>query len=436
MELILAYQAIKKTPGALLARLKDHATRHSKDYYYRIRKQRPIAPIEIAARFIYLNKTCFNGLYRVNKSGGFNAPMGSYVRPSIFRHDNILACNRVLQNAHVRYGDFEDVEVEIRKGDFIYLDPPYHPTSDASFTKYTKENFTEADQVRLRDFVVRLHKKGAFVMLSNSKTRFIKDLYASDKFFPHTVMAPRTVNCKPLQRDRVEELLITNYPTHHGRSSTAIDPEREPIRKVSHGARANYTGNSLEEFVHNTLIRKGYKFVEHRQFDAERFLDQPIFHGSLSGRSQHLRHSIVLRLSDLSSGQACRQSHHREQVAAVTRFRGRKVSLSCRKHPGEVPACDDRRAGRRRLQEGSRSVVAGSDRWQAFACLQHAGVSYVVEWRRTVTAVAPVRVFAFRRSSPAPTAAVPQVPDLTQPRGLFSYGPILLQKSLEAFAEL
>jgi site-specific DNA-adenine methylase len=98
-----------------------------------------------------------------------------------------------------RCGDFENVEVEIRKGDFIYLDPPYHPTSDASFTKYTKENFTEADQVRLRDFVVRLHKKGAFVMLSNSKTKFITDLYASDRFFPHTVMAPRTVNYKPLQ---------------------------------------------------------------------------------------------------------------------------------------------------------------------------------------------------------------------------------------------
>jgi DNA adenine methylase len=233
MELVLAYQAIKKTPGALLARLKDHATRHSKGYYYRIRKQRPIAPIEIAARFIYPNKTCFNGLYRVNKSGGFNAPMGSYARPNIYQHDNILACNRVLKNALIRCGDFEDVEPEIQKGDFIYLDPPYHPTSDASFTKYTKENFTEADQVRLRDFVVRLHRKGAFVMLSNSKTKFIKDLYASDKFFAHTVMAPRTVNCKPLQRDRVEELLITNYPTHHGRgrsdrSRKGADSKNQP----------------------------------------------------------------------------------------------------------------------------------------------------------------------------------------------------------------
>ena len=217
----------------MLARLKEHAARHCKEYYYRVRKQRPIAPIEIAARFIYLNKTCFNGLYRVNRSGGFNAPMGSYKRPNIYQHDNILACNRVLQSANIRVGDFEDVESEIKKGDFLYLDPPYHPTSDASFTKYTKENFTETDQVRLRDLVIRLTKKGVFVMLSNSKTKFIEELYASNKFFRHTVMAPRTVNCKPLQRDRVEELLITNYPTpiwKKPRKGNSI-PKRERLEK-------------------------------------------------------------------------------------------------------------------------------------------------------------------------------------------------------------
>lgn len=221
-ELILAYQAIKKTPGALLHRLNQHAAHHSKDYYYRVRRQKPTAPIEMAARFLYLNKTCFNGLYRVNKSGGFNSPMGSYQRPNIVNAENIRACHVALQSARVLVGDFEQIEKLVGAKDFVYLDPPYHPTTEASFTKYTKENFTEKDQVRLRDFIVRLSRKGAFVMMSNSKTRLIADLYDSPQFHHHTVTAPRTVNCKPLERDRVEELLITNYPTHareRGRSA-------------------------------------------------------------------------------------------------------------------------------------------------------------------------------------------------------------------------
>jgi DNA adenine methylase len=97
LELVLAYQSIKKQPGALLARLKAHAGNHDKDYYYRVRKQKPIAPIEVAARFLYLNKTCFNGLYRVNNAGGFNAPMGSYRNPNIVPVDNIRACHRTYR---------------------------------------------------------------------------------------------------------------------------------------------------------------------------------------------------------------------------------------------------------------------------------------------------------------------------------------------------
>ncbi len=106
-------------------------------------------------------------------------------------------------------GDFEAITP--RRGDFIYLDPPYHPTDELSFTKYTKENFTEKDQVRLRDFILDLTRTGVFVMLSNSNTKFINDLYSGKKFKKHIVMSPRSINCKPAERNQVKELLITNY---------------------------------------------------------------------------------------------------------------------------------------------------------------------------------------------------------------------------------
>ena len=212
IELVLAYQSIKKEPLALIEKLKEHAAKHNKEYYYAVRKKSPKTPLEIAARFLYLNKTCFNGLYRVNKSGGFNAPMGTYENPRIANEENILACHKALQKTDVIFGDFERIRSLVRRGDFIYFDPPYHPTTDElSFTAYTKENFTEKDQVRLQEFAIEMHRLGAFIMLSNSKTKLIEDLYRSSKFHQHVVLAPRFVNCKPGERDKVEEFLITNY---------------------------------------------------------------------------------------------------------------------------------------------------------------------------------------------------------------------------------
>jgi DNA adenine methylase len=241
LELVLAYQSIKKHPGALIARLQTHARKHSTEYFYKVRNQRPTEAIEVAARFLYLNKTCFNGLYRVNRAGGFNSPMGSYRNPNIVQADNIKACHRTLADTAILYGDFLKIEPMVGAGDFVYLDPPYHPTGEVSFTKYTKENFTEQDQVRLRDFVVRLHKRGTLVMLSNSNTAFIRELYDAKYFHQHIVMAPRAVNCKPLLRNHVEELLITNYPTKHGasikrsrerRSDTSSEAESRTARQL------------------------------------------------------------------------------------------------------------------------------------------------------------------------------------------------------------
>lgn len=209
IELVLAYTAIKKEPNKLIQKLKEHGYKHTKDYFYTIRKKAPKDPLEIAARFLYLNKTCFNGLYRVNKSGKFNAPVGAYENPNIVQEENLFACHEALQKADILFGDFTTVKPSHQ--DFVYFDPPYHPTDELSFTAYTKENFTEKDQVRLQEFILRLHRAGVHIMLSNSKTKLIEDLYRAKYFKHQIVLAPRYVNCKPDQRNKVEELLITNY---------------------------------------------------------------------------------------------------------------------------------------------------------------------------------------------------------------------------------
>jgi DNA adenine methylase len=217
LDLVITYQVIKEDPTHLVARLKELAAGHDEDQYYAVRDETPTDEIEVAARFIYLNKTCFNGLWRVNKSGKFNVPMGDYKNPraAIVQEENLMACHRALQKATITYRDYREVEPKPRAGDFAYFDSPYHPTADDSFTAYTKENFTERNQQELRDYAVELHRAGVYVMLSNSKTRFIEDLYGAngmEKIFTlHVVQAPRSVNCKPNARGAVEEYLITNY---------------------------------------------------------------------------------------------------------------------------------------------------------------------------------------------------------------------------------
>jgi len=213
LQLVLAYKVIQSDPEKLILKLKQHAKRHSKEYYYKVRSKEDDDAINTVARFLYLNKTCYNGLYRVNKSGKFNAPMGKYKNPNIIQEDNILTCHSVLKNASIRVGDFS--KLKPKKDDFVYFDPPYHPTDNVSFTQYTEQNFTEKDQVRLRDFIVELHRRGVKIMLSNSKTKFIEDLYKTPYLIKHIVKAPRFVNCKSDQRGKVEELLITNYETRH-----------------------------------------------------------------------------------------------------------------------------------------------------------------------------------------------------------------------------
>jgi DNA adenine methylase len=212
LELVITYRVIKEQPELLIARLKKYAARHSEEQYYRVRRAKPKDDVEMAARLLYLNRTCFNGLYRVNKrDGAFNVPFGRYTKPNIVQENTIRACHLLLRKVTLRHEDFRKLGRRPQAGDFVYFDPPYHPTGDDSFTSYTREDFDEADQLGLRDYALELHERGVFVMVSNSKTRLTEMLYRRKEFKRRTVQAPRRINCQSANRGCVEELLITNY---------------------------------------------------------------------------------------------------------------------------------------------------------------------------------------------------------------------------------
>ncbi|MFA5049859.1 MAG: DNA adenine methylase [Candidatus Micrarchaeia archaeon] len=209
-DLINVYQIIKSRPKELIEELKSGKYKNEKDTFYNIRKSKPHDLVETAAIFIYLNKTAFNGLYRVNSKGEFNVPFGKYSNPKICDEENIMIVSESLKRAALSYGDFSQVLKNVKKGDFVYLDPPYHPISKTSnFTNYTKLEFKEEDQIRLNDTYNRLDNSGAFVMLSNSTAPFIVDLYSN--YNTLRVDARRAINCKADKRGLVSELVALNY---------------------------------------------------------------------------------------------------------------------------------------------------------------------------------------------------------------------------------
>lgn len=210
LELVITYNTIKRIAPALLEKLEEHARKHSETHYYKVRNRHNLQmPVDVAARFLYLNKTCYNGLYRVNKKGEFNVPMGHYTSPDIVQEDNITLCSMALQKAKIEFREFDTITP--KKGDFVYFDPPYHPVGASSFTKYTKLDFSEKDQIRLKDFALKLHKQGVKVMISNSDSPFIRELYPLKFWQIDIVQAPRMVNCKANGRGVVNELIITSY---------------------------------------------------------------------------------------------------------------------------------------------------------------------------------------------------------------------------------
>ena len=204
LDLIITYRALQEQSDKVIERLSEHASNHGKTYYKTIRSQHELSdPFDVAARFIYLNKTCFNGLYRVNKSGRFNVPMGNYKNPTICDTKNLENVQLALSKASVECQDFKDVKVA--SGDLVYCDPPYHST----FTNYTQDGFTEQHQTNLRNKCVEWMKAGAFVIVSNSDTSLIRELY--NQFRLVEVKAPRNISCKASERGEEGELLIYGY---------------------------------------------------------------------------------------------------------------------------------------------------------------------------------------------------------------------------------
>jgi len=175
-------------------------------------KHDELSNIQRASRIIFLNKTCFNGLFRVNSSGEFNTPFGRYKNPNIVNEVTIRAVSHYLKNNNIKivHGDYETALSNIRKGAFVYIDPPYDPVSDsANFTGYTKGGFDREEQKRLKVVCDKLDQKGVKFLLSNSSTDFIRELYKS--YSIHFIKAKRAVNSKASGRGEIEEVLVKNY---------------------------------------------------------------------------------------------------------------------------------------------------------------------------------------------------------------------------------
>lgn len=216
-ELVSTYEMVRDRVDDVIAELRRHAARHKAagdaEYYYAIRERYNRGGGRRAARaamFIYLNKTCFNGLHRVNRKGEFNVPAGRYVNPRILDEEGLRAASAVLQNAEIRHAGFEELLATARPGDFIYFDPPYEPVSrTANFTNYAQDGFTQDDQRRLRDVFDELTRRGCRCMLSNSDVPFIRELYKHHRI--DTVAAPRAVSCDKNKRGLVSEVVVRNY---------------------------------------------------------------------------------------------------------------------------------------------------------------------------------------------------------------------------------
>lgn len=213
-DLINLYTVIRDKVDELIEDLSQHV--YEKDYFYQVRSVDRTSSyenwtdVQRASRFIYLNKTCYNGLYRVNSKGQFNAPFGRYTNPTILDSDNLYACHYALRKAVIEVSNFYSVRRRIRKDDFVYFDPPYAPLSATSkFTSYTKNGFDVEMQYALRNLCRALDKRSVRFMLSNSSAPLILDLY--EEFNVELVYAKRSINSNAGKRGKIPEVIVTNY---------------------------------------------------------------------------------------------------------------------------------------------------------------------------------------------------------------------------------
>jgi len=216
-DLINVYEVVRDSVDELIKLLEKHE--NSSDYFYKLRDidrnkeaYQNLSRVEKASRILYLNKTCYNGLFRVNSSGEFNAPFGHYKNPNIINAPVLKAVSKYLNSNEIKFysKDFESILENVKKGCFVYLDPPYDPISDtANFTGYDKGGFNRNEQIRLKKCCDDLTKRNVKFMLSNSATDFIKELYQDYNI--SIVKANRSVNSNGLKRGAVEEVIVTNY---------------------------------------------------------------------------------------------------------------------------------------------------------------------------------------------------------------------------------
>ena len=217
-ELINCYQQIKDNPQELIEILKVHQEYNSKEYYLDLRSADRderidmMSEVQRAARILYMLRVDFNGLYRVNSKNQFNVPYGRYKNPKIVDENLVSTISTYLNNnqIEIKKGDFEKAVLDVQPGDFVYFDPPYIPLSETSaFTSYTHEGFSYDEQVRLRDTFKKLSDTGAYVMLSNSSSFLVEELYRD--FNIHYVEATRTNGAKSSSRGKISEIIVTNY---------------------------------------------------------------------------------------------------------------------------------------------------------------------------------------------------------------------------------
>jgi DNA adenine methylase len=208
-ELIETFKAVRDDVGQVVKLLTKYRRLHDKTFYLTMREKRPKSAVAVAARLIYLNKTCFNGLYRVNSRGMFNVPFGRHKNPSLFNDESLRQAAASLAGARIEAEDFRLLEVEAKPGDFIYFDPPYFPRSKtAYFTAYTRDLFGQPEQEKLAALYRRLDHKGCLLMLSNSATPLIRDLYKD--FDIREVSARRNINSRGDRRGAIPELVVLN----------------------------------------------------------------------------------------------------------------------------------------------------------------------------------------------------------------------------------